>query len=106
MTSIIITNALSLNMLASLDASLTCREVSAQQASEIAVGATSAVGHADTAAIFSTLLGIEVPAARTTVRLSPGDRCLVGQYIGPRLPEGATSLPEGASVRWVMVSVA
>ena len=27
-------------------------------------------------------------------------------YYGPRLPEGATSLPEGATVEWAMVVIA
>lgn len=31
---------------------------------------------------------------------------IVGQYDGPRLPEGAIALPEGASIRWVFVYVA
>lgn len=25
---------------------------------------------------------------------------LVGQYRGPRLPDGATTLPEGATIEW------
>jgi hypothetical protein len=39
------------------------------------------------------------------VSLVPGDRVLVGQYSGTRLPEGATTLPEGATIRWLVVSV-
>ena len=63
----------------------------------------SAVGHADTAAIFSTLLGRRVDTARVSVKLTPTDAALVGQYIGPRLPEGATALPEGATIEWWLV---
>lgn len=66
---------------------------------------TSAVGHADTARIFSDVLGVEVPAQRINVKLTAADTLLVGQYIGPRLPEGATTLPEGASICWLMVTV-
>jgi hypothetical protein len=29
----------------------------------------------------------------------------VGQYTGPRLPEGSKTLPEGASVEWLFVTV-
>ena len=65
----------------------------------------SAVGHADTAALFSTLLGVEVPAHRASVTLDEDTELLVGQYVGPRLPEGATTLPEGAAVRWLLVTV-
>lgn len=60
----------------------------------------SVVGHADTAALFSGIIGIPVAANRATITLGPEDRLLVGQYIGPRLPEGATALPEGARIEW------
>ena len=41
-----------------------------------------------------------VVANRVNVKLEPGVLILVGQYIGPRLPKGATTLPEGASIEW------
>jgi hypothetical protein len=96
-------NAFSLNMLADFPARLSAEEVSLGTARTLAATATSAVGHESTAAIFATLLGRDVPVARVTLRLQPGDAMLVGQYIGPRLPEGATTLPEGAAIRWVVV---
>lgn len=101
----LICNAFSLNMLAALDARLKVREVSLDEARALAAEGQSAVGHADTAAVFSAVLGVSVPAARTTVRLASGDAVLVGQYVGPRLPEGATVLPEGATIRWAVVTV-
>lgn len=66
---------------------------------------TSAVGHADTANLFSGLLGVDVPAQRINVKLTKADTLLVGQYVGPRLPEGATTLPEGARIIWLLVTV-
>ncbi len=66
-------------------------------------GYTSAVGHAETAAVFSGQLGMPVLFNRATVSLNPGDAAIVGQYKGPRLPEGATTLPEGAKIDWMMV---
>lgn len=66
---------------------------------------TSAVGHADTAAVFSSVLNQCIEANRCTVTLSKGDTLIVGQYSGPRLPEGATSLPEGATIIWWEVSL-
>lgn len=60
----------------------------------------SAVGHSDTARIFSGILGREVEPNRVSVRLEYGDIALIGQYVGPRLPEGATELPEGARIEW------
>lgn len=62
-------------------------------------GYLSAIGHPATAAI----LGVE--CNRETVRLDRGETVLVAQYDGPRLPEGATELPEGASFRWLEVTV-
>jgi hypothetical protein len=60
---------------------------------------TSAVGHADTAA----LLG--VPMARISVALKQGDTLYVAQLQGPRLPEGTTVLPAGSSFVWVSVTI-
>lgn len=74
-------------------------------------GYTSAVGHADTAALLSDQLGVQVPANRVSVSIPArgygvAPWCgLIGQYSGPRLPEGTTHLPEGASIRWIAVYV-
>lgn len=70
-----------------------------------AVGADiiSVVGHADTAAVFAAVLGRPVAVNRATIKLEKGHCLLVGQYIGPRLPEGATTLPEGATIEWWVV---
>lgn len=60
----------------------------------------SAVGHETTARLFARELGIDVPYNRQTVKLERGDRALIGQYVGPRLEEGATELPDGARIEW------
>ena len=63
----------------------------------------SAVGHADTAAVVGGLLDYAVPANRVNVQLSEHDWLLVAQYAGPRMPEGSTTLPDGASIQfWVI----
>ncbi len=101
-------NAFSLNMLTTFPASLEIDELTLEEArgllAETAV--ESAVGHADTAALFSTVLGLPVPCNRVTVVIDGmrSANVLVGQYSGPRLPEGATTLPEGASIKWLLVS--
>ena len=97
-------NAFSLNMLVG-NADVVVREISQTVAASLAADCTSAVGHADTAAVFSNVLGVEIPCNRATVALKEGDVALVGQYSGPRLPEGATSLPEGAAIKWLVVGV-
>ncbi|RMD62409.1 DUF1874 domain-containing protein [Candidatus Parcubacteria bacterium] len=101
----LLANAFSLNMLANLPATVRVEALSKAEASELARNAQSVVGHADTAAVFGDELGYEVPANRTTVSLEPGDVLVVGQYRGPRLPEGATKLPEGATISWMRVTI-
>lgn len=67
-----------------------------------------AVGHADTAAVFSRILGIEIPMNRQTFQglfmdLVCDEVLLVGQYRGPRLAEGAKELPAGATIEWWLI---
>ena len=99
-----ILNAFSLNMIVG-NADIVVREVSQKVAAILAADCVSAVGHADTAAVFSSVLGVTVPCNRATVALKEGDVALVGQYSGPRLPEGCSSLPEGATIKWLVVGV-
>lgn len=100
-------NSFSLNMLQSLTSLIEVEEISLDQAKDIVADneIDSAVGHSDTAAVFTEQLGVEVPVNRTTIVLEKGEKVLVGQYKGPRLPEGCTSLPDGASIIWCLVSV-
>ncbi len=65
----------------------------------------SVIGHADLARLASQTIGLELPVNRISVSLQGGDTLFVAQYTGPRLPEGATSLPEGASIVWWRVDV-
>jgi len=112
----ILLNAFSANMLAEFPVSVTFTEITAAQARTMLLCAAeaygeadfimSAVGHADTAAVFSNILGVPVPCHRATVVLGSRHEAVIGQYSGPRLPEGATTLPEGATVKWLLVEVA
>lgn len=64
----------------------------------------SAVGHADTAAVFANELGLPIQVNRVSVKLTDHEtRALIGQYVGPRLPEGTKTLPEGAAIEWWIV---
>ncbi len=100
-----VANAFSLNMLASLSATINSVAIGAREAAAWAEGAQSIVGHPDTAAVMSATLGTPVQFNRESVQLRPGDELLVGQYRGPRLPEGAKVLPEGARFEWAHVKI-
>lgn len=63
----------------------------------------SAIGHPNTAAIVGAVLGLEVPANRVNVVLEGDTSLVVAQYRGPRLPEGATTLPTGATIEFWQV---
>lgn len=67
--------------------------------------AISAVGHPDTAAVISNLLGKEVPANRISISLQKGDVLYVAQIIGGRLPEGCKTLPENFSMKFYKVEI-
>jgi hypothetical protein len=106
----VIVNAVSLNMIppAVQDGGIIFRRLSADEARRLVHEASqieSAIGHADTARIVGLALGIELQADRRTVTL--GDELtLVAQYVGPRLPEGATELPAGARIEFFVVRLA
>lgn len=63
----------------------------------------SVIGHADRSDLLSALVGVSLPVNRVSVKLTKNDSIIVGQYSGPRLPEGATSLPEGATIEWWII---
>jgi len=93
-----IANAFSLNMVSPADLPR-LRMVAVDRPARVLDSGrfVSAVGHADTAAL------IGVPMNRVSVTLTQSDWLYVAQYKGPRLPEGTTTLPEGASFSWVSV---
>lgn len=96
-------NAFSLNMLDG-DANLSIRKVRTEVVREfLADGFVSAIGHADTAAVVSDDLGLQVEANRVNVNFQVDDVLVVAQYKGPRLPEGTTRLPEGATIEYFVV---
>lgn len=65
----------------------------------------SVIGYADTAAVVSNILKRDVPTNRISVRLEKGDILYVAQVTGGRLPEGATTLPEGFSLTFLKVTI-
>ena len=101
-----ISNALAAQMLPEGNVSLVKTDITPEEAKELLKGEfQSAVGHADIARILSGMVGVEIPMNRINVALNQGDILVIGAYIGPRLPEGATSLPEGATIKLMKVSL-
>jgi|SRR3989344_8014957 len=100
-----IANAFSVNMIGTFPVDIHIDEIDVDQAASYAEDATSIVGHTDTANVFSSTLGVPVTCNRTTVAVRIGDEVIVGQYRGPRLPEGARVLPAGATIQWFSVQV-
>lgn len=100
-------NAFSLQMLEGSDCTVRVSTVSPEQVRTALNGLSwqSCVGHADTAAVFSSALGLYVPCNRVNVTLWPNDLLIVGQLTGGRLPEGANSLPDGFQIAWKRVEL-
>lgn len=111
MRKLVVTNAFSINMIApsASDAQLGFFRISLEDAQGMISRApwSSAIGHAETAKVVSETLGTEIPMNRATVTLRNDSEeeteLLIAQYVGPRLAEGATSLPEGARIDWFHV---
>lgn len=119
-----IVNALSLNMISSespeggifwVHYNINGKRVTVDGAVATLAAARSpiipAIGHADTARVVATTLewagcnGLPALHARVNVSVRPGDQLLVAQYSGPRLPEGATTLPEGARIEFWLLTI-
>lgn len=98
----ILTNAFSLSMLP-MEAMNFVR-VKKINPNEVPTDVESAIGHLDTAKVVSNILGFEVKPNRVSIKLNESDVLYVAQYTGPRLPEGATTLPEGANIEFFEVT--
>ena len=74
-------------------------------ATEVPADVVSVIGHTDTAAVLTNMLGFEVPMNRAFVTLEPDTEIYVAQLVGGRLPEGSTTLPEGFSFKFYRVTI-
>ena len=94
-------NAFSLQMVA--DNAIICKVEVAPE--EIPAEAESIIGHADTATVVSSILGRNVPCNRASVMLDDEDTLYVAQVVGGRLPEGATTIPDGMEIKFYRITV-
>lgn len=97
-------NAFSLQMLQDYPCQVAFEELHGIEACSVLTEAQqgiikSAIGHQDTANVLG------VPMNRVNVSLVKGDVAYVAQLQGGRLPEGATTLPEGFYFRLIKVTI-
>ncbi|MDA7514184.1 hypothetical protein N8508_00185 [bacterium] len=90
-------NAFSLQMLEQPMANIEVREI---EKSRVPFDtATSVIGHAD----LANILGVKTN--RVNTKLESGDILYVAQYVGGRLPDGTTTLPDGAEIKFYKVTI-
>lgn len=101
---IYLANSFSLQML-NMDKvnSIIVSPISLEEVKGLLTNFVSAVGHADTANVLSSTLGLNIPMNRVNISLTPGDVLIVAQLTGGRLPEGSTTLPEGFNFKYAKV---
>lgn len=63
----------------------------------------SIIGHSDTANVLTSSLGVIVGLNRSSIKLDVTDTLIVAQLEGGRLPEGATTLPDGYNFKFMLV---
>lgn len=103
---IFLTNAFSLQMLNG-DNTVDIKELTKEQTIKILNknDFISAIGHTDTASIVSDLLERPIEANRVSITMDKEDFIIVAQLTGGRLPEGATTLPDGFNIKFLGVSI-
>jgi len=105
MIKVFLGNSFSLQMI-KVGSVITTRSLSIEDVREFInkFGFTSCIGHQDTANVVSSLLGIDVPMNRVNIKLeSDDDILIVAQVVGGRLPEGATTLPDNFTLKFIEV---
>lgn len=98
----ILSNAFSIQMLANFPANVHVEQI---EASNIPTDVISCIGHADTANVLSDMLGFNILCNRQSVTIDKNITLYVAQVVGGRLPEGATTLPDGCDIKFFKVSV-
>lgn len=109
MSKVFIANALSLQMFdlsQSTDLHIFPMSIgSVREFSRDGIKFESAIGHPDTAAVVSDLVGQAVESRRISIKLADDDMLVVAQLVGGRLPEGATRLPDGFEIKFFGVQI-
>lgn len=99
-----LSNALSLQMLDTTKATtVSIKPISIDDIKT--AGFVSVIGHPDTAAVLTDMLGKKVKCNRASITLKPTDTLIVAQIVGGRLPAGTTKLPDGFKLQFLKVTI-
>lgn len=99
-----IVNAFSLNMVASLTGSFNVNFEPIAPA-DIPRDVQSGLGHDDIVYFVNKETGLSLVKNRCNNEFSHGDIFYIAQYIGPRLEEGATTLPDNSTIKYFKVTI-
>lgn len=99
-----IVNAFSLNMVASLAGNFSIHFEPIAPA-DIPRDVQSGLGHDDIVYFVNQATGLNLEKNRCNNEFTHGDVFYIAQYIGPRLAEGSTTLPEDATIKYFKVTV-
>ena len=99
-------NAFSVNMLNGDNQAVDFAPISGEEARDVlSNGFKSFIGHESTASLLSHRLGLEIEFNRQSYRFMPNHRVVLAQYNGPRLPEFALELPDGAYINYWLIQI-
>jgi len=102
-------NAFSINMLKGDVAVNFIKNINPEAVLNAAAGIENFIGHKETDDVVRKTLSdmgcVVAEGKRESVVLLPGEKAVVAQYIGQRLPEGAKSLPEGSRIEFWFVEL-
>lgn len=94
-----IINGFSAQMLRNPNALVRFTEISEEDFNKLSFDAHSVVGHKDIAN------RVKVPYNRESIKLNPGDICLLVQIQGGRLPEGTTEIPKDVEIKFNCIKI-
>lgn len=97
-----LSNAFSIQMLISFPVTVNISEITSK---DVPTDVVSCIGHTDTANVLTNMFSFDVPCNRQNVTVDADTELYVAQVVGGRLPEGATTLPEGYTIKFFKVEI-
>jgi len=66
---------------------------------------TSAISSKEVAHLFGSLLQLPLLAVNVNISMTEGDQAVLGLYKGPKIRKRQAKLPQGASVKWYLITI-